>query len=164
MPSKLSNHPHRGATLVETLIATAIASVLLFAIGLTYLSGLLTRGIVDAQQRLIYVDQFVFAALQTETSSMQTISSPVSGVSNELVFTDASLDTVTIAQVGTDVVLTREGNPSVTLNALGIRINTFQVTRILGDTEAVRIDVIYEVDSVRGRLIEHTTTYVFSAH
>jgi Tfp pilus assembly protein PilW len=164
MPSKLSNHPHRGSTLIETLIATVIASVLLVAVSAIFISGLETGNIIDAQQRLVYVDEFIFASLQTETHSMQTITVPASGSLNQFVYTDATGETVTIEQVGTDLVLTRGSADMITLNSVGIRVTTFEVTRITGTIPAVNISMTYEADSVRGKTIEHSNRYTLSSH
>src|SRR3989338_8595181 len=86
MRFKSYNLPLKGTTLVETLLFAAIGSVILIAMSAIYFSGLNSRTLIDAQQRLLTVDQFVFATLQSTIISASSITQPVSGSDTQLAF------------------------------------------------------------------------------
>ena len=162
MPFKLFNllRSRRGVTLVETIIFTAIGSMLLFTVSTVYISGLNSRAFINAQQRLLYVDKFVHATLQEELASSNQIITPVSGAGSVLSF--YSVDeggVVTFSHSDTDLLMTIVSVNAGALNSIDVRIIDFQVTRFSGSPDAVRIEVVYETDTMHGRVIQHTNAF-----
>lgn len=163
MPFKLFNHLRKGTTLVETLIFTAVGSILLLSISSVFISGLYARGLVDAQQRLVYVDEFIFSRLQSWLNSSPSIQTPVSGTTQQLVFSLLDGGTMTVELSGADLLFSNSIPESGTLNSLDVRVTRFDVTRLNEDSDTVRIEVTYEVSTSAQHTIEHSTIYTFSS-
>ena len=162
MPSKSFNHPRKGTTLVEILIFTAVGSLLLFSISSVYISGLRARTLVDAQQRLLYADEFVMAILQSWIVSSSDIASPTTGTTNNLSITALDGSSRTLQLSGTDLTYTTSLPDSGTLNPVGVRITQFDVTRVTGSPDTVRVEMTYEVDTSTQRVLEHETVYTLT--
>ena len=159
---KFRNSQHRETTLVEVLIFTAVGSILLVSISSVYLSGLRARALVDAQQRLVYADEFVLATLQSWVHSASSIQTPASGTSNQLVFTPQEGGSTTVELSGTDLQYSTSLLEMGTLNALGIDVTRFDVTRMSGEPDTIRIEITYQVGTSTQRVLEHSTVYAFS--
>ncbi|MEK7620362.1 MAG: hypothetical protein AAB413_03950 [Patescibacteria group bacterium] len=163
MRFKSSNQPHKGTTLVEILIFTAVGSILLLSVSSIYFSGLRSRTLVDAQQRVVYVDEFVLATLESWLTSSPSIQVPATGTTQQLIFSTLEGGSVTVERSGTDLVYSTSLLETGTLNSLGIRVTRFDVTRLSGNADTVRVEISYEVDTSIGRTIEYTNVYSFSS-
>lgn len=162
MRFKSYNLPLKGTTLVETLLFAAIGSVILIAMSAIYFSGLNSRTLIDAQQRLLTVDQFVFATLQSTIISASSITQPVSGSDTQLAFySSEEASTLTFFRTATNLSMTIGGQEPLLLNTLGVRVIDFQVTRLFSVPDAVRVAITYEVDTTSGRVIQYQNAFTF---
>lgn len=160
---KSSNHPPKGTTLVETLIFTAIGSMLMVAVSSIYISALNTRSLVDSQQKIIYVDSFIRASIESEFLSSHQITSPVTGSSTVLsFFSEISGNDVAYSLSGSDLQEILGVSEPIVLNSLGVRVTDFSVVRLVGSPAAVRIHIEFEADSVRGRVINYSDDYTLT--
>lgn len=163
MHLKSFNQPPKGTTLIETLIFTAIGSILLLSASSVYFSGLQSNALIDAQQHLFYVENFVYSTLQLEITSSNNILTPISGTENSLVFYNAKRGgNVSISLDGTNLLLDVGVEGPVILNSMDVRVNKFNVTRLQGSPHVVRVEVGYEVDSIRNSVIQYNDTYTFT--
>lgn len=150
--SKLSNQARKGVTLVETLIFTAIAAVVLLVSGQILVSGLSTRSIIDAQQSLNINKRFISLSIQSRIENANAIIEPQVGIGSVLEFdsADASLYPVRIEWVEDDLIQTVGTGPAQQLNQDHVRVTGFEVTRLNGPPDAVRVRISYEVDTFSG--------------
>lgn len=145
---------------METIIFTAIGSMLLLTVSTVYSSGLNSRAFIDAQQRLLYVDKFVHATILDEISSANEIKTPATGSGAVLAFYSVDEgDIVTFSHSDTDLSMFIGATDAGVLNSLGVRISSFEVTRLSQAPGAVRIEISYVADSTRDRSIQHDNAF-----
>lgn len=159
---KSSNHPPKGSTLIEVLVFTSIAATMMMAVGGVFVSGLNTRAIIEAQQQISSIDRFIAFSLESEIMNADSISFPLSGSSETLIIHDAvNARMITFSKVGDRLQIQRGIDPSEFLNELDVRIQSFNVTRLTGTPGAVKVDIVYEMNTSSVRTLEHPTSFTF---
>lgn len=164
MRSKSYNQHLKGTTLVEVLIYTALASIILLAIGLIFVSGMKTKSLIDGEQIIISNHSFIGLNISSRIIESSDISEPASGSGSVLEFNSSNPleDPVRFELVGYNLFMTLgEGDP-IQLNNDEVDVIDFTVERLSGNPPAVEVTITYSAETFSGASpsLSSTMTYV----
>lgn len=148
-----------GFTLIEVIIYVALLGIGLTALVYVYIAGIETQSLVKTEQKLLDVRRVVELTLRSRLEESQSVTTPASGTSNQLVITSptASESPVTFAISGTILTMQLGSDQPINLTSSDVRVTTFTVTRLSGSPHAVEIDIVFEADAAKATVTSTST-------
>lgn len=156
-------HEQRGTTLVETLVAVALFSILTLAVT-SFLFNVLSQ---EERTEVVYdvhaeVQNALYDIAESVrgASSVTTPSGGANGTSLELVMFEASLDPTIYSVVGTEIRKSVDGDPAVALTSDAVEVINMRFDHFAsaGTPGAVRVEITFIAADPRSGAVSYERT------